>query len=227
MKSKVKQMLDTIVSEAKYTAGYTGRAAFSKQVMQAMAVVPREKFVPAAIRAFAYDDGALSIGYGQTISQPYIVALMTDLLDLTADSIVLEIGTGSGYQAAILSQLAKLVYSIERVPELCKSTQTLLRKLGYDNVETRCADGYYGWHEKAPFDAIIVTAAATHIPPSLIEQLKAGGRMVIPVGMAYSHQELMLFSKDYQGLAKIEPILAVSFVPLMVDEDISHVTVSH
>lgn len=223
VKKKVKQMLETIANEAKYTASYTGRAQFSARVMEAMAAVPREKFVPSAVKAFAYDDGALSIGYGQTISQPYIVALMTDMLDLTPESIVLEIGTGSGYQAAILSLLAKQVYSIERVTELCKSTQKLLKKQGYYNIETRCSDGYYGWHEKAPFDAIIVTAAATHIPPALIEQLKPGGRMVIPVGMAYSHQELMLLTKDYDGNTQTEPILAVAFVPLVVsDEDIQN-----
>lgn len=220
MKKKMKQMLETIKSEAKYTASYTGRAVFSDRVMQAMAAVPREKFVPDTVKFFAYDDGPLSIGYGQTISQPYIVALMTDLLDLTPQSVVLEIGTGSGYQAAILSLLSKRVYSIERVTELCISTQKRLKALGYDNIETRCKDGYHGWHEKAPFDAIIVTAAASHIPPALIEQLKPGGRMVIPVGMAYSHQELMLFSKDIKGGTQVESVLAVAFVPLVVsDED--------
>ena len=212
-------MLETIAYEAKYTASYTGRTHFNERVMQAMAEVPREKFVPAAIRPFAYDDGALSIGYGQTISQPYIVALMTDLLELTPESIVLEIGTGSGYQAAILSHLAKKVYTIEKVIELHEATDKLLNELGYDNIETRCCNGYHGWHEKAPFDAIIVTAAATHIPPALIEQLKPGGRMVIPVGMAYSHQELMLLTKDYDGTTKTESILGVAFVPLVVSND--------
>lgn len=221
MKKKVKQMLETIADEARQTAVYTGRAQFSERVMQAMAEVPREKFVPTGIKAFAYNDSALSIGYGQTISQPYIVALMTDLLDLRPENIVLEIGTGSGYQAAVLSRLVKHVYSIERVVELCQATQDLLRSLGYDNIEFRCADGYHGWYEKAPFDAIIVTAAATHVPPALIEQLKPGGRMVIPVGMAFSHQELMLVSKDQSGDTKVEPVLAVAFVPLIVnDEDV-------
>lgn len=220
MKKKVKQMLETIANEAKYTASYTGRTHFDDRVMQVLGEVPRDKFVPAAVRAFAYDDGALSIGHGQTISQPYIVALMTDLLELTPDNVVLEVGTGSGYQAAILSRLVKQVYSIERVTELCLSTKKLLKALGYDNIEISCSNGYHGWHEKAPFDAIIVTAAATHIPPALIEQLKTGGRMVIPVGLPYSHQELMLLSKAYDGSIKTESILAVAFVPLVVsDED--------
>ena len=219
MKKKIQQMLETIANEAKYTASSTGRSKFSDRVMQAMAVVPREAFVPAAIRPFAYDDSALSIGYGQTISQPYIVALMTDLLDLNPESVVLEIGTGSGYQAAILSQLVQKVYSIERVTELCETTGKLLKSLGYANIETRCCNGYDGWHEKAPFDAIIVTAAATHIPPPLIEQLKPGGRLVIPVGMAYSHQELMLLTKQHDGTTRIESILGVAFVPLVVNEE--------
>jgi len=225
MKNKIKQMLDTIENEAKYTASYTGRPHFDKRVMQAMAIVPREKFVPLSIRAFAYDDGALSIGYGQTISQPYIVALMTDLLDLTPNSIVLEIGTGSGYQAAILSLLVKQVYTIERVSELYISAGKLFKELGYNNIQSRHCNGYYGWHEKAPFDGIIVTAAATHVPPPLIEQLKPGGCMVIPVGMAYSHQELVRVSKDYNGNTKTEAILAVSFVPLVIsDKDLEKKT---
>lgn len=219
MQKKIKQMLETIASEAKYTASYTGRAQFNERVMQAMAEVPREKFVPAAIKAFAYDDNALSIGYGQTISQPYIVALMTDLLDLSPDNIVLEIGTGSGYQAAILAKLVKQVYTIERVTELCLSTQKLLAALGYHNIETRCNNGYYGWQEKAPFDAVIVTAAATHIPPALIEQLKPGGRMVIPIGLPYMHQELMLLVKQQDGSTQTEPILGVAFVPLVSNDE--------
>jgi protein-L-isoaspartate(D-aspartate) O-methyltransferase len=161
----------------------------------------------------------LPIGYGQTISQPYIVALMTDLLDLTPESIVLEIGTGSGYQAAILSRLAKKVYSIERIPELCESARARLQTLGYSNVETLCANGYYGWEDKAPFDAITVTAAAPHIPEALINQLKPGGRMVIPVGLPYMHQELMLVTKDLDGKISTDTILGVSFVPLVTEKE--------
>jgi protein-L-isoaspartate(D-aspartate) O-methyltransferase len=218
-KDKLEILLKQIESEAEYTAGFTGREKFSPRVMQAMKEVPREKFVAEHYLAFAYDNVPLSIGYGQTISQPYIVALMTDMLDLTEDSTVLEIGTGSGYQAAILGKLCKQVYSIEKIPELAESAQQRLKTLGFDNIETRCSNGYNGWHEKAPFDAIIVTAAASHIPPALTEQLKPGGRMVIPVGLPYMHQELMLVTKDQQGNSETTSLLDVAFVPLVMDED--------
>ena len=217
MEKKLKHLLKEIESEAAYTAGFTGRKKFSDRVMNAMAEVPREKFVAAHSLPFAYDNGPLSIGYGQTISQPYIVALMTDLLDLTKENIVLEIGTGSGYQTAILSKLCNTVYSIEKIPELAESAGQRLKDLAYDNIETRCANGYTGWHEKAPFDAIIVTAAASHIPPALIEQLKPGGRMVIPIGLPYMHQELMLVTKDMDGSTQTESLLGVAFVPLVID----------
>lgn len=217
MKDTHKRMLEEIESEAGFTASYTGRAKFDKRVMDAMAEVIREKFVPSHYLPFAYDNGPLPIGYGQTISQPYIVALMTDLLDLTPESIVLEIGTGSGYQAAILSRLAKKVYTIERVEELAESASKRLKKLGYDNIETQCSNGYTGWEEKSPFDSIIVTAAISHIPPALIEQLKPGGRMVIPIGLPYMYQELMLVTKDEDGTTNTQDILGVSFVPLITE----------
>ena len=216
---KHKQMLETIEREAKFTVSYTGRDKFNQRVMDAMAEVVRENFVSSQYLPFAYDNGPLPIGYGQTISQPYIVALMTDLLDLTAESIVLEIGTGSGYQAAVLSLLAKQVYSIERVKELSELARERLKDLGYNNVEIRNQDGYTGWQEKAPFDGIIVTAAASHIPPALIEQLKPGGRMVVPVGLPHSYQELMLLVKDEDGTTQTESLLGVAFVPLITDED--------
>lgn len=219
MENKHQHLLDTINSEAKFTASDTGRKKFSQRVMDAMAEVDRENFVSPQYLPFAYDNGPLPIGYGQTISQPYIVALMTELLDLTAESIVLEVGTGSGYQAAVLSRLAKQVYSIERVKELAESASERLKKLGYDNIEIRNRDGYMGWQEKAPFDDIIVTAAASHIPPALIEQLKTGGRMVIPVGLPYKHQELMLVKKNDEGIVDTESLLGVAFVPLITDED--------
>lgn len=215
MKKKIKRMLEEIEAETRYTASYTGRKSFNGRVMAAMGEVIREKFVPTNQKAFAYYNGPLSIGYGQTISQPYIVALMTDLLELTPTSVVLEIGTGSGYQAAILSRLAKKVYSIEKVSELADAATRRLKELGYANIETRCCNGYQGWAEKAPFDAIIVTAAASHIPPALIDQLKPGGRMVIPVGQPYMHQELMLLVKDQDGKIRTESILGVAFVPLV------------
>jgi protein-L-isoaspartate(D-aspartate) O-methyltransferase len=218
-KTNIKRMLKDIENEAKFTASYTGRERFAERVMKAMGDVIRDKFVGDIKEDYAYDNGPLPIGYGQTISQPYIVALMTDLLDLTDDSIVLEIGTGSGYQAAILSRLAKMVYSIERIPELCESARARLQTMGYSNVETLCANGYYGWEEKAPFDAIIVTAAAAHIPQALINQLKPGGRMVIPVGLPYMHQELMLVTKDQDGKISTDTILGVAFVPLVTEKE--------
>lgn len=222
MENKHQHLLDTIKSEAKFTTSYTGRKEFSSRVMNAMAEVIRENFVSSQYLPFAYDNGPLPIGYGQTISQPYIVALMTDLLDLSTESIVLEVGTGSGYQAAVLSRLAKQVYSIERVKELAKSAGERLKELGYDNVEIRNRDGYIGWQEKAPFDGIIVTAAANHIPPSLIEQLKPGGRMVIPIGLPHMYQELMLLTKDEDGTTHTESLLGVAFVPLITDEEGVH-----
>lgn len=222
MKDRLTRLLDEIESEAAYTASMTGREKFSTAVMQAMREVPREKFVDEKYQAFAYNNEPLPIGYGQTISQPYIVALMTDLLDLTPESIVLEIGTGSGYQAAILAKLCKQVYSIEKVPELADAADKRLSMLGYNNIETRCHNGYSGWHEKAPFDAIIVTAAASHIPPALLEQLKPGGRMVIPVGLPYMHQELMLITKDMKSETQTKSVLDVAFVPLVIDDTEHH-----
>jgi len=213
-----KRLLKEIEYEVKFTSGLTGRNKLDPRVMQAMAEVPRDAFIPSGYRDLAYENGPLPIGHGQTISQPYIVALMTDLLDLTPESTVLEIGTGSGYQAAILSRLAKKVYSIERVEELARVADKRLKKLGYDNVETRFCNGYTGWQEKAPFDAIIVTAAAEHIPPDLIEQLKPGGRMVIPVGRPHMHQELMLVTKDEQGDIHTRSLLGVAFVPLITHD---------
>jgi protein-L-isoaspartate(D-aspartate) O-methyltransferase len=218
-KNKMKRMLEVIDEQARYTASYTGRKTFAKPVMAAMGEVIREEFVPPALRHAAYADGPLPIGHGQTISQPYIVALMTDLLELTPDSIVLEIGTGSGYQAAILSRLAKQVYTVETVAKLAESASQRFKKLGYHNIETRCADGYNGWAEKAPFDAIIVTAAASEIPLPLVEQLKPGGRMVIPVGRPYAYQELMLVTKEPDGTTQTRPILGVAFVPLVTEKE--------
>ena len=222
MENKHQHLLETIKEEAKLTASYTGRKTFNPRVMNAMAEVIRENFVPSQYLPFAYDNGPLPIGYGQTISQPYIVALMTDLLDLTDGSIVLEVGTGSGYQAAVLSRLAKQVYTIERVKELAESAGERLKELGYDNIEIRNRDGYIGWQEKAPFDGIIVTAAASHIPPALIEQLKPGGRMLIPIGLPHMYQELMLLTKDEDGTTHTESLLGVAFVPLITDEEGVH-----
>jgi protein-L-isoaspartate(D-aspartate) O-methyltransferase len=193
----------------------TGRETshFDKKVMAAMGKVPRHEFVPDYQTAFAYNNRPLPIGYGQTISQPYIVALMTDILELNSDDVVLEIGTGSGYQAAVLAELVDKVYTIEIIEALAKQAQKRLARLGYDNVQVKMADGYYGWKQHAPFDGIIVTAAASHIPPPLLKQLKPGGRMIIPVGERFYVQYLMLVEKNEQGKLKTRQILPVAFVP--------------
>jgi protein-L-isoaspartate(D-aspartate) O-methyltransferase len=213
-----RQMIIDIEDGVALTSNLIGKHRLDNRVMTAMRQVPREKFGPSDMRHVAFRDGALPIGHGQTISQPYIVALMTDMLELNEDSIVLEVGTGSGYQAAILACLAQQVYSIERIAALAQAAQQRLGDMGYDNVETRCGDGYQGWPEKAPFDAIVVTAAAAFMPPALLEQLKPGGRMVIPIGMPSMHQELMLVSKDRLGETHSSSLLGVAFVPL-VEED--------
>jgi protein-L-isoaspartate(D-aspartate) O-methyltransferase len=210
-------MISDIENEVRYTRDMIGRDRLDPAVMRVMAEVPREAFVPERLKPLAFDNGPLPIGHEQTISQPYIVALMTDLLELDKDDVVLEIGTGSGYQAAILSRLCRQVYSIEYVPELSHDAALRLRQLGYDNVETRAGSGYDGWPEHAPYDGIIVTAAATHIPEPLVRQLKPGGKLVIPVGQPYSHQELLVLSKDAQGATRIRDVLGVAFVPLRED----------
>jgi protein-L-isoaspartate(D-aspartate) O-methyltransferase len=181
--------------------------------LRAMEAVPRHEFVPESYRSYAYHDGPLPIGYGQTISQPYIVALMTELANLSKGMKALEIGTGSGYQAAVLAQIIDSVYTVEIVKELGESARERLTRLGYQKVETKIGDGYFGWEEHAPFDAIIVTAAAEHIPPPLIKQLKDGGRMVIPVGHPYFTQNLILVEKK-EGKVTSRDIIPVRFVPL-------------
>ena len=219
MNEQQQHMLDTIWKEAQCTASYTGRKEFRKHVMTAMQSVDRELFVSMQYKNLAYENGPLPIGHGQTISQPYIVALMTDLVDISKHSTVLEVGTGSGYQAAILSKLARQVYTIEKIPELADLARQRLEALGYGNIEVRCGSGYHGWKEKAPFDAIIVAAAATHIPQSLVDQLKPHGRMVIPIGLPNMHQELMLVIKSKSGATHAESVLGVAFVPLVVAEE--------
>jgi protein-L-isoaspartate(D-aspartate) O-methyltransferase len=206
-------MAEEIADDARRLVNYIDKDSVSDSVMQAMASVPRHQFIPAENRRHAYDNRPLPIGYGQTISQPYIVALMTDLLDPRPDHKVLEIGTGSGYQAAVLSGLVKQVYSIEIIDKLGKRAAQTLENLGYDNVSTRVADGYDGWQEHAPFDSIIVTAGISHIPPPLIRQLKNGGTMVIPVGTRFQTQQLTLVRKDHSGAITTKQILPVIFVP--------------
>ena len=185
----------------------------NKKVLAVMEKVPRHKFVPANLVANAYDDRPLPIGYGQTISQPYIVALMTQELNVSQSDKVLEIGSGSGYQAAVLAELAKEVYTVEIVEPLSKSAEEKLKREGYKNIEAKNADGYFGWEEKAPFDAIILTAAANHIPPLLIEQLKDGGRLIVPLGSTREFQTLTLVKKRGDDL-ETRFITGVVFVPL-------------
>jgi protein-L-isoaspartate(D-aspartate) O-methyltransferase len=184
------------------------------RVLQAMARVPRERFVPVLYRNAAYQDHPLSIGYGQTISQPYIVAWMTEALRLTPKGRVLEIGTGSGYQAAVLAELTESVYTIEIVGELAQRAKQTLSELGYRNVQVRHGDGYRGWPEAAPFDGIIVTAAPDHVPQPLVDQLKVGGRMVIPVGRQDDVQQMTVITKTTSGILSRETI-PVRFVPLV------------
>ena len=203
-----------IEQDAAATADSTGRPRFSARVMDAIDAVPRHRFVPARELENAYANRPLPIGHGQTISQPYIVALMTELLEPKAGDVVLEVGTGSGYQAAVLAKLVARVYTIEIVSPLAKSAALRLEQLGYGNVEVRLGDGYHGWREHGPFDGIIVTAAANAIPPPLIEQLKPGGRMLIPVGAPFSAQELIVLTKDAKGKVSTRSVLPVAFVPL-------------
>lgn len=210
-------LLERVIAETRETAGLTGYAQLSESVTRALATVPRHRFVPAAQQAWAYVDRPLPIGCGQTISQPFIVALMTELLQLNPQSVVLEIGTGSGYQTAVLARLARWVYSVERIPELATTAAARLREFGCNNVDVRAGDGALGWAEHAPFDAIMVTAAAAEVPPALVRQLKPGGRLVVPVGSPYQTQDLRLLYKDEQGVVQGRSILSVVFVPLIQD----------
>jgi protein-L-isoaspartate(D-aspartate) O-methyltransferase len=207
-------MLRDIEAEIRYTRDLVGKDAFDPRVMAAMAEVPRHEFVPDQQQSCAYANGPLPIGHGQTISQPYIVALMTDLLQCRPEARVLEVGTGSGYQAAILSRVVGQVYSIEIVPQLARDAGERLARLGYDNVATRVGDGYDGWQEESPFDGILVTAAAPAVPPPLVEQLREGARLVIPVGVPYGHQELLVLEKQADGSVDTTHVLGVAFVPL-------------
>ncbi len=209
-----KAMIERIKQETQLTASYTGRKKLNDRVIQALANVPRHYFVENSQQRLAYIDSPLPIHCGQTISQPFIVALMTDLLELSEDAVVLEIGTGSGYQAAILSTLSKAVYSIEIIDELAKSAQNKLTRYGYENVTVFVSDGYYGLPDHAPYDGIIVTAVTEEIPQPLLDQLKPGGRMVIPVGSRSGRQNLLQITKSDAGEIEQRNILPVAFVPL-------------
>jgi len=201
-------------AEAMVAEQIEARGVKNEKVLEAMRSVPRHKFVPEDLIPHAYQDSPLPIGFGQTISQPYIVALMTELLDPESSDVALEVGTGSAYQAAVLSEIVDQVYTIEIFEELGSSARERLKDLGCDNVEVKIADGYYGWPEHGPFDVIIVTCAAAHVPPPLMEQLKEGGKMCIPVGSVFWAQNLMLVEKK-DGKIISRNILPVRFVPML------------
>jgi protein-L-isoaspartate(D-aspartate) O-methyltransferase len=212
-------MLRAIEGDSAVTRQYLDRERLDARVMAAMGRVARHALVPDRQRKSAYENRPLPIGYGQTISQPYVVALMTDLLQPQPGDRVLEIGTGSGYQAAVLAELVARVYTIEVIAPLGERARDALQALGYRNIEVRIGDGYYGWAQHAPYDAIVVTAAASHVPPPLLKQLKPGGRLVIPVGSAFQVQQLVLVQKAADGAISTRQILPVSFVPLTGDHD--------
>jgi len=196
------------------TRSYIGKGSLQPEVFTVLGRVPRHLFVPAEVQPDAYENRPLPIGFGQTISQPYIVALMTDLLAPTPEDMILEVGTGSGYQAAVLAELVGQVHTIEIIPELARQAEKRFARLGVANIQVRQGDGYFGWPDAGPFDGIIVTAAADHVPPPLVRQLKEGGRMVIPVGHRFSVQQLLLITKDNDGTLQTRQILPVRFVPL-------------
>jgi protein-L-isoaspartate(D-aspartate) O-methyltransferase len=210
----VERMLETIAEEARLTGDRTGRYRFDERVMAAMRSVPRDAFVPEGMESEAWDNRPLPIGAGQTISQPYIVALMTDLLDPQSTDRVLEVGTGCGYQAAVLAEVVAEVYSIEYLAELGRTAAERLRALGYGNVHLRIGNGREGWPEAAPFDGILVTAGAHSVPPRLVEQLAPGGRLVISVGAGRMGQDLRVVEKDADGGVSERSVLPVAFVPL-------------
>lgn len=209
------RLLQQIAQDFAETASWTGRPAPSERIMRAISRVPREAFIAERDWPSAYDNRPLSIGYGQTISQPFIVALMTDLLDLEPQHRVLEIGTGCGYQAAILADLAAAVFSVELVPDLALSAQRRLLHRGYENVQVRQGDGFRGWPEEAPFDAIIVTAAPEELPEELPAQLVTGGRLVIPIGPRGDSQLLWRCVKRADGTLDMQRKLPVAFVPML------------
>ena len=212
-KHQRQQMLAEIAAEAALTSSYTGRTAFSDRVMQAIGDMPRHEFVPVELQPYAYLNRPLPIGYEKTVSQPFIVALMTDLLETDSGDVVLEVGAGAGYQAAVLARLVKRVYTVDIIEELALGAERRLKRLGHENVEVRVANGYYGWPDHAPYDKILVTAAADLIPPPLLAQLKPGGRMVIPTGIPDT-QSLVLVEKSVTGGLSTHEILAVRFSEL-------------
>jgi len=207
------QMVAEVVADAVFLTQQLGKSAFNSRVIDAMGRTPRHEFVPVELQAYSYINSPLPVGYGKTVSQPFIVALMTDLLEPQAGDSVLEVGAGVGYQAAVLSDLVKQVYSIEIIEELALETRRRLARLGYRNVEIGVGNGYYGWSEHAPYDKIIVTAAPDLIPPPLIGQLKAGGKLVIPTGIP-DRQQLVVLEKSADGKLGTREVLPVRFSEL-------------
>lgn len=206
-------LIAEIEAEAILTASYTGRRAFAGDVLAAVGRVPRHEFVPVELKPYAYLNRPLPIGFDKTVSQPFIVALMTDLLDLAPTDVALEIGTGAGYQAAILAGLVKHVYTVDIIEELADAAQTRLRRLAYSNIDVRVGNGYYGWPEHAPYDKIMVTAACDLVPPPLLSQLAPGGRMIIPTGIP-EKQALTLVEKTAAGALSTRDLLPVRFSEL-------------
>lgn len=211
----MERLLEEIRADVHETAYLTGRSALDPRVMEAFSQVPRHAFVPGVLEVSAYDNHPLPIGHGQTISQPYIVALMTDMIRPQPGHVVLEVGTGSGYQAAVLSGLVQRVYSVEIIATLAEQARSRLGQLGYGNVEIRIGNGHLGWPEHAPYDGIVVTAAAATVPAALLEQLRPGGYMAIPVGLSHFAQQLKLIHKLLDGSIEEHNVLPVVFVPLV------------
>jgi protein-L-isoaspartate(D-aspartate) O-methyltransferase len=213
-----RQMIAEVVADAVFLTPQLGKSAFDSRVIDVMGRIPRHEFVPVELQAYSYINSPLPVGYGKTVSQPFIIALMTDLLEPQTGDVVLEVGAGVGYQAAILAELVKQVYSIEIIEELALETRRRLGRLGYRNIDVGVGNGYYGWSEHAPFDKIIVTAAPDLIPPPLIAQLKPGGKMVIPTGIP-DKQQLMLLEKSAEGKLATREVLPVRFSELEEGED--------
>jgi protein-L-isoaspartate(D-aspartate) O-methyltransferase len=212
-------MVETIRGYARSEANVLGPQGISERVLEAMGQTDRHRFVPGRSCSVAYMDGPVLIGQGQTISQPFIVALMTDLAAVKVDDTVLEVGTGSGYQAAVLARLVRKVCTVEIIPALAEAAANVLKDLGYDNVSVRVGDGYQGWSECGPFDAVIVTAALEHVPPPLIEQLKVGGRLIMPLGLADAPQELTVIEKIAPNETRTRSVILVHFVPFTRSQD--------
>lgn len=212
-------MVETIQEHARFDSRALGQQGLSERVLEVMGQTKRHLFSPERSCSIAYADRPVPIGFGQTMSQPYVVALMTQLAEVAPDHVVLEVGTGSGYQAAILAHLARKVCTIEIIPQLAEAAAKTLKDLAYDNVSVRLGDGYGGWPECSPFDAIVVTAALGQIPPPLIEQLKVGGRLVMPVGPAYATQQLTVVEKIAPGKTTTRAVALVRFVPFTRSQD--------